>query len=111
MGKIRNPIRLPESAIQRLILDWLAAEYIWHMRLNTGAMAGSHNGKKWFVKFGRPGMADILAVKINLKEMRSEVFWIECKAEGGKQSSEQRMFQAEVIGNGMNYVLAYSLED
>jgi hypothetical protein len=33
-------------------LGWL----VW--RRNTGAMSGSHGGKKWFVKFGEKGMAD-----------------------------------------------------
>jgi hypothetical protein len=59
----RPVIQAKESDIQRAILDWLAAERIWHIRLNTGAMAGSHKGKRWFVRFGRPGLADILAVK------------------------------------------------
>jgi hypothetical protein len=149
--KLSNPVSLParskpviqakESEIQRAILDWLAAERIWHIRLNTGAMAGSHKGKKWFVRFGRPGMADILAVKAsynNTPAMASGIcsgsgvwqqmpvtvtvigaghpypipaYWIEVKTAKGTQSDEQKRFQKEVTEQGMTYILARSLDD
>jgi hypothetical protein len=104
-----------ERDIQKLILDWLAAKRIWHIRLNTGAMGGSHNGKRWFVRFGKPGMADILAVAELYNEYAllevPTVVWIEVKAEKGKQSPDQKRFQEEVEREGMTYILARSLED
>jgi hypothetical protein len=96
-----------EADTQRLILDWLAAKKIWALRLNTGAMGGSHNGKRWFVRFGRPGMADILAVA----QYGTRLVWIEVKAPKGRQSEDQGRFQAEVEAEGMTYILARSLED
>lgn len=122
-------IQVKESDIQRLILDWLAAERIWHIRLNTGAMAGSHKGKKWFVRFGRPGMADILAVKsyratwvlpVQVMAVSSmtvgdcfpiPAYWIEVKGPKGTQSDEQKRFQKEVSEQGMTYILARDLND
>jgi hypothetical protein len=107
-----------ERDIQKLILDWLAAKKIWHIRLNTGAMGGSHNGKRWFVRFGKPGMADILAVTSVVETVddytmfpKPVVAWIEVKAEKGKQSDDQKRFQEEVEREGMTYILARSLED
>lgn len=124
---------MKERDVQRLILDWLAANRIWHMRLNTGAMKGQHKGKSWFVRFGKPGMADILAFAkqervthhINgmvdmagtFHDTRVAIFacqrptWIEVKAAKGVQSDDQKRFQAEVEAEGMRYVLARSLED
>ena len=105
------PTGMKEKHIQRAILDWLAAERIWHIRLNTGAFSGVHNGKRRFVKFGRPGMADILAVF--WKEMTQEVriYWIEVKGPGGVQSEQQKNFQCEVERECMSYLLAHCLED
>lgn len=108
-----------ERDIQRLILDWLAAQKIWHIRLNTGAMSGAHKGKRWFVRFGKPGMADILIVGScpvsiageNRIRYWSQVAWVEVKAPKGVQSEDQKAFQKEVEAAGMTYILARSLED
>lgn len=119
---------MKEKDLQRLVLDWLSAHRIWHIRLNTGAMSGSHKGKKWFVKFGKPGMADIL---VHMWKPCSRVcpgsgvfscgrdyywkepltIWIELKAKRGVQSPAQKEFQQEVEAHGMKYILARSLED
>lgn len=111
-----SQVRVAEKDVQRLILDWLSAKKIWHIRLNTGAMSGSHNGKRWFVKFGKPGMADILVARHGWfgegggVEM-AEITWIEVKAAKGKLSEAQEQFKKEVTENGMQYVCARSLED
>ena len=116
-----------EADVQRLILDWLAAKKIWHIRLNTGAMSGSHKGKRWFVKFGKPGMADIVVMprissvdvekcydcgaKTENTSTWTYPTWIEVKSPVGKQSPEQKRFREEVESQGMQYILARSLED
>ena len=109
---------MKESDIQKAILAWLAAKHILAFRMNTGAMAGEHNGKKRFMRFGTPGMADILAFPVFLKvctcdEERQQIFptWIEVKAEKGKQSEFQKSFQAQVEEAGHRYILAKSVED
>jgi hypothetical protein len=110
-----------EADVQRLIIDWLAAKRIWHMRLNTGAMTGVHKGKKWFVRFGKPGMADILVVtrvnqiaQVGMETFicaKTPVYWIEVKGPDGKQTDDQVRFEFEVGKAGMGYILARSLED
>jgi len=98
-----------ESEIQRAILDYLTARKIWHMRLNTGAMSGSHKGKRWFVKFGKPGMADIVSTIKNSSGGIS-IVWIEVKRPGGKQTEDQLRFEQEVYEAGHNYLLVESVE-
>jgi hypothetical protein len=107
-----------ERDIQRLILDWLAAKRIWHVRLNTGAMFGVHKGKRWAVRFGKPGMADIVAYwkmclcgQSDCPKAGGSMVWIEVKTARGVQSDDQKRFQQEVEGQGMTYILARSLED
>lgn len=50
-----------EREIQRAILDYLAlVPGVSAWRNNTGAMFGEHKGKRWAVRFGAPGISDIL---------------------------------------------------
>ena len=124
---------MKESEIQRAILDYLASKGILAFRQNTGAMAGEYNGKKRFMRFGVPGMADILAfVPVHTGGWRatqphkmlpgekyyfgdeitySQPLWIEVKTETGKQSEIQRSFQAQVEAHGHRYILARCVED
>lgn len=111
-------MKLREADVQKTILDGLAAMHIWAVRMNSGAMFGSHKGKSWAVRFGRKGMADILALNrfYDPHSMRFSVWafrplWIECKLPGQKQSPEQVAFQAEVESEGHKYVIANSWED
>lgn len=105
----------PEAALQRLILDWLAANRIWHERRNTGAVVQSYGGKTRMTRFSRPGTADVMATTFNLCSCGGQGFvrivWIECKAAKGKQSDAQKTFQQEVEAAGHIYILAFSLDD
>ena len=107
----------PEGAVLKIILDWLAAKHILGFRQNTGAGSAEHNGKKRFMRFGTPGMADILAFPVRRSERGkiiagySAPLWIEVKAAKGKQSDLQKSFQAQVEAEGHLYVLARSLDD
>ena len=111
---MRTPIRVAsrekELDILRTIMDGLAAKHIWHMRCNTGGMFGSYKGKRWAVKFGRKGMADIMAIR-DEDVGRLAVYWIEVKRPGEKQTADQSGFEREVRAEGMSYVLAHSWED
>jgi hypothetical protein len=106
-----------ESEIQRAILDYLAVKKILCFRMNTGAMSGEHRGKKWFMRFGVPGMADILAFPViqlpidGYATKRICPVWIECKAPTGRQSALQASFEAQVVGEGHRYVLARSVSE
>ena len=107
----------PEGAIVKAILGYLAAERILAFRNNTGAMQAEYKGKKRFMRFGTPGMSDILAFprfpfNPPVKGLSIErPFWIEVKTEDGKQSDLQKSFQALVEGHGHRYVVVRSIED
>lgn len=114
----------PEGAIQKTILDWLAAKHILAFRMNTGAV---ETGKRFF-RFGVPGMADILAFPLQMPVggmvcefgKRPEfkrayvhdrfVVWIEVKTATGRQSELQRSFQKQVEDAGHRYILARDLD-
>lgn len=54
--------RPKESDIQRAILGWLRLNGAVAVRVNSGGFAGTHNGKKRFVRMNdTAGCADILA--------------------------------------------------
>lgn len=107
----------PEGALLKQILDYLAAERIWAMRINTGAVVSEYKGRTRFHRYGRPGCADILAFpKIKRRSGSDDWFlepilWIECKTPKGKQSEMQKVFQGEVEAEGHTYIVARSLED
>lgn len=96
---------MKESAIQRQILDWLERSHIFCWRHNVGGMAGSHKGKRWFVRFGKPGMPDIFAV------WRGLITAIEVKGPKGRLSPEQEAWRDEFRRAGGFYVVARRLED
>ena len=103
--KSMHHVGLREHEIQRQILDWLKLKHIMHWRSNTGAMAGSHKGKRWYVKFGPKGGPDIFAV------IKGQIFGIEVKAHDGFQSQVQKEFEVEFVKAGGVYLLCYSVED
>jgi hypothetical protein len=127
---------MSETQIQRQILDYLAARHILAFRQNTGAVASEYKGKKRFMRFGTPGMADVLAFPqisswvyalgkqlIYEPKKAPEIanaciqvdstvpLWLEVKAEKGKQSELQKSFQAQVESHGHRYAVVRSIED
>lgn len=116
-----------ESDILRTIMDGLAAKRILHFRMNSGGMFGQHNGKRWAVKFGRKGMADLVAFPRKLRvpcddelsqskwmlwlDGAPAVVWIEIKTATGKQSADQAAFEREVTAEGHRYILCRSWEE
>jgi hypothetical protein len=114
--KARSGQKVPESGVLRACLDLLAAERIWHLRMNTGAMK---IGKR-FTRFGRPGTADILATPkvesadwcglLIVRIKAPHPLWIECKSDSGKQTEDQQFFQAEVEAQGHAYLLVRDVD-
>jgi hypothetical protein len=97
-----------EREIQASILDWLAAKKILAFRMNTGAV----KMEKRFIRFGVPGMADILAFSREKSgEFTITPTWIEVKTDRGTQSEYQKSFQKLVEEYGHVYVIARSIED
>jgi hypothetical protein len=113
----------PEGALQKTILDWLAAKRVLAFRMNTGAVKTDAR----FFRFGVPGMADIVAFvhrfwcpecgwsskhicDCGWGRVIPEVYWIEVKTKTGRQSELQRSFQKQVEDAGHRYVLARNLD-
>lgn len=94
-----------ERDIQRTICDWLTLKRIFWYRQNSGAMAGTHNGKRRFFRFGWPGAPDIIAV------IDGRYVGIEVKSTKGCQSQAQFHFQKSLEKAGARYILARSIED
>jgi hypothetical protein len=102
----------PEGALQRLVLDWLAAKHIFSLRMNSGTLINPAGRP---VTFGVLGMADILVFRQPMEcpydVSHQRVCWIELKAPKGKQSDLQRSFQAKVESEGHRYLLIRSLDE
>jgi hypothetical protein len=102
-----------ESEIQKAILDYLAARHILAFRMQTGASVSEYKGKTRMVRYGTPGMADILAFPMRITWENEGVIplWLEVKADNGKQSEMQKSFQAQVEDEGHVYAIVRSIED
>ena len=99
-------IKVLEKSVLSQVLQYLRLKKCLCYRMNTGAGIFSNaNGKQRFVKFGHPGMADILAFT------KQSTIWAECKGTGGKQSENQKAFQKEVEAYGHIYIVAHGIED
>lgn len=102
-----------EAQILRSIQDYLTARDILHFRMNSGAM----QIKDRFIRFGAPGMADLVAFNsfnvnhcgINIE--KTVVYWIEAKTHKGVQSLFQKAFEKLVTERGHIYILARDVND
>ncbi|MEN6532946.1 MAG: VRR-NUC domain-containing protein [Bryobacteraceae bacterium] len=94
----------PEHNIQNAILRAYGSDprlRLW--RANAGV--ASFHGRT--VRFGVPGQADLTGI-ISHTGQRLE---IEVKTETGKQSPDQRNYQAMIVRMGGLYILARSVQD
>lgn len=98
----RGPL---EHEVQSAIIDWLKMKRIFYWRSNTGAFAGTHNGKTRFVRFGKKGSPDIFVV------IHGQIIGIEVKGDQGFQSQVQKEFEVEFTRAGGKYLLCFSLDD
>ena len=102
---------MKESQVLATIMEGLAAKRIWRKRMNSGATVSSYKGKTRMVRFGEPGMADILAWIGPQMGKLGNLVWIEVKNEKGRMSDHQTAFMREVRKQGHDYLLARSWED
>ena len=105
----------PEQQIQNAIMEFLAVNHIWYMRVNTGAVVSEHNGKKRMFRFGMAGAADILCsvrqARYSGDSWYTAWLWLEVKAPKGVQSPSQIRFMDEVRAEGHYYAVVRSIED
>lgn len=95
-------VDLKERDVVRQVLDYLAAERRFAIRLNTGSFYDA--GRAFRSHNLGPGVADILIVPPGAT-------WLECKGPNGRQRPEQKQFEQWVIGYGHKYVLTRSVDD
>lgn len=91
-----------EADTLKAILQYLASRHLLAFRMQSGALV---NPRGRPVRFGTPGMADILCFT------NTQTLWVECKSAVGKQSLEQKQFQQRVEERGHKYVICRSLDD
>jgi hypothetical protein len=95
-----------EAEIQAAVCDWMSAERIAWFRLNSGvARPQRANGKQGWVRYGTPGMADLLVF------LGPFPVWLECKTRTGTQSGDQIAFARKVEALGHQYWVVRSVED
>lgn len=120
--KARKPYRqTPEGAVLHSILDYLLIKKILCFRMQTGAHVASYGGRTRMIRYGTPGMADVLAFPVESisfnpgDEMadfsRVVPFWVEVKSAVGRQSPDQVAFQKIVEDSGHWYLTARSIDD
>lgn len=98
-------VKLSERDIQSQVTDWLTLKGIFWYRQNTGAMTRDYKGRRRFIRFGARGAPDIVCC------IRGKYVAIELKRPGGRQTSEQAAFEANLKLAGGIYILGHSLED
>ena len=102
-------VKVLEKDVQRQILDYLSLKKVWHCRLNSGASLlhdGSDGKPRRFIRYGAPGLPDILA-----RTKTGTVIWIECKSTIGKLSKDQEKWKEDSDRFGDIFITARCLED
>lgn len=91
----------PEARVLHAILAYLKARKIFHWRQNVGAIKTDHG----FMRFGSAGQPDVMAI------IGGKFYAIEAKSAAGRQSDDQKAWQARCEAAGGVYILARSVDD
>ncbi len=101
--------RTPEKDIQKAILDWLKWAQIVHVRVQLAGTIGTRrDGSKFMMANEMTGFPDIMFI---YPDGRGRLGVIECKAKGGRLSAAQADWRNKLVTAGVQYILAYSLDD
>lgn len=108
VAKSKLPVPL-ERVIQKAILAHLSLDKTLKVeRCNTGAaMLPGRNGKMMPVRFGEPGSPDLRLVIAP----RGLAGFLEVKRPGGKQSDDQRAWEASCVAVGGGYAVVTSVDE
>ena len=103
-----------EKDIQRACLDYLDANQIMWLRLNSGdTFRPGKEGKFYKVRGCPKGTADILIlwrVKESIGCAKSRPIFVEFKASNGKQTVKQAIFERDVESLGYEYYIIRDLD-
>lgn len=62
------------------------------------------NGSFGYISNNKPGASDLIVI------CKNNVYFVECKRPGGKQSKEQKEFESKIIKLGHKYIIINDLE-
>jgi len=111
---MKTVFSLKEHQIQNAILDLLAAEHLFAMRINTsGHVIREANGQRRFLRShsGGAGVADIVVFIPLHGGAYTSVLWVEVKRPGEKQTPEQASFEERVLAENHYYLVAHSSDE
>lgn len=101
----------PEGDVKTAVLDLLAAERVFVLRVNSGdLLLTAPNGSKRLVKLAPKGTADILAIVPDPRGAFMPL-WVETKSSKGGMTLDQEWFRDDVIERGHSWILARSSDD
>ena len=96
---------IPEKQIEASILGWLKAKKICAVKIFNGGSYNQKRGKFIFSSSRTPGVSDIIVA------YKGIAIAIEVKSEAGRQSPDQKAFEALWTNAGGYYTVARSIED
>lgn len=99
-----------ESHVMKSINQWLSLlpTVIWFERLNSGKVLSAYSGR--WMQLCRKGTPDYISLVNDGAVVH--VLFIEAKREGGKQTSEQKEFEAGITGFiNVHYIVANNASD
>lgn len=95
-----------EKAVVKACLEYLRFKGIVCWRQNTGAAVAQYKGKRRFVRFGVPGISDILGCMPGGRFLA-----IECKVGKNTPTSAQHHFLEQIRKAGGVAIVARSVDD
>ena len=96
-----------EKDVQKQILEWLELKkYVCH-RNNTGTAFSEYKGKRYMVKYGAVGSADIICIL----PPNGRYCGLEVKGWGKHLSEHQQSFKANIERVGGIYEEVHSIEE
>lgn len=98
--------RIPESAIQAHVLQYLRLRGIKAYRINAGMIPTGEKRSRRMIRLAPKGFSDIMGVMPG-----GRAIFVECKAKGGKLTQFQEMFLDEMRQQGAVCVVARSIDD
>ena len=90
-----------EAAILKSIIDYLRLRKVFFWRQNVG---GYKTSTGQFIQYGTKGAPDICIIK-------SGFIGLEVKKQNGKQSPDQKAFEAALMAAGGRYHVVRSIDD
>jgi hypothetical protein len=95
-----------ETGLVKACLQYMQFQGIYCWRQNTGAMERRHKGKRRFIRFGAPGISDIIGCMPNGKFIA-----VECKVGRNTLTPSQLAFLQQIREADGIAIVAYSVDD